>query len=70
MSPLPRFLFGAAQYAPQDGGAHQLVVFGGQTLGGCALNDVWAWELGPARRWTQLSAPYFATRACDKRFGG
>ena len=70
MSPLPRFSFGAAPFAPGDGGSGpQLLVFGGVTGAACALNDVWSADLPHDGRWTQLAWPQFATSACKRQFG-
>lgn len=68
LSPLPRFLFSSAQLSPGDGAADQFVVFGGETGGGCKLNDVWRLGLDTLH-WEQLSAPVFATRRCRQLFG-
>ncbi|PSC68385.1 galactose oxidase [Micractinium conductrix] len=68
LSPLPRFLFGWAQFSPVGGGADQLAIFGGETGSGCKLNDAWVLDLG-SRHWVQLSSPAFATRQCDQLFG-
>jgi hypothetical protein len=68
LSPLPRFLFAYAQYAPAVGGPDQLLVFGGQTGSGCKLNDVWVIELG-TYHWRQLSLATFASRQCQQLFG-
>jgi hypothetical protein len=69
LSPLPRFLFASTQYTPAGDGAHdRLLVFGGETGGGCALNDAWQLDL-VTHRWRQLSLATFASKQCKNLFG-
>ncbi|PRW59710.1 leucine-zipper-like transcriptional regulator 1 isoform X1 [Chlorella sorokiniana] len=68
MSPLPRFLFGYAQYTPTGGGADRFVLFGGQTGASCKLNDVWQLSLD-SNLWQQVSQPYFTSKRCERLFG-
>ena len=65
-SHLPRYLQGTelemAIGALGKRPAGSMVVFGGESLGGCYLNDVWVLHLN-SLMWTELSKPV----ACQKR---
>jgi hypothetical protein len=52
---------------PAGGG--RAVIFGGETLHGCKLNDAWELDLHTLQ-WEELSAPAFCTRDCSTLFGG
>ena len=71
LRPLRRFLFSATQYAPGGGGgggaASRLLVFGGETVRQCKLNDVWELDLRTLQ-WEELSPPTFCKRHCDALF--
>ncbi|GAB4822082.1 hypothetical protein N2152v2_009128 [Parachlorella kessleri] len=69
-TPLPRFLHSYVQYAPAGSpDASRLVVFGGETLDNCRLNDVWELSLG-SMLWSQLSPPHFCGHKCKMAFRG
>lgn len=49
IAPLPRFLFGFAQYTPAGGGADRFVMFGGRTgalRGADGASTTWEWAEG------------------------
>jgi hypothetical protein len=74
LAPHPRFLFSyLVQSAADSGGqrprAPRLLVFGGESLERCKLNDVWALDLGTLH-WEELSRNVFCRRRCDRVFGG
>ena len=49
--------------------ASRLVVFGGETLDNCRLNDVWELSL-TSMLWSQLSPPHFCGHKCKMAFRG
>lgn len=46
-----------------------MLIFGGETLNDCRLNDVWSLNLQTGT-WSQLSPPEFCNRKCRKTFVG
>ena len=73
LRPLRRFLFSSTQYAPGgDGGgggaaASRLLVFGGETVRQCKLNDVWELDLRTLQ-FEELSPPAFCKPHCAALF--
>ncbi|KAL0036642.1 hypothetical protein WJX79_003782 [Trebouxia sp. C0005] len=68
-TPMARFLFSSDLFYPSaapsqgdNGPAGFMVIFGGETVNECYLNDVWVLHLN-SLRWKQLSKPV----ACQKR---
>jgi hypothetical protein len=45
-----------------------MLVFGGETVQLCKLNDAWELDL-KTFKWQQLSPPFFCQRRCDEVFG-
>lgn len=70
LKPLPRFLYSSVVHTRTAAGgaeAPALLVFGGETLQRCKLNDLWALDLARLR-WEELSPNVFTKRRCDKLF--
>jgi hypothetical protein len=72
LKPLPRYLFSSSLHksAMEETGGHrglQWILFGGETLEKCKLNDVWALQLD-SMLWKKLARNVFARRRCDRVF--
>lgn len=63
LHPVPRWLPSSAMYVGSDG-APRMVIFGGETVSECKLNDLYEFNL-QSMMWKELSPPVFCKRRCD-----